>query len=196
MFNAHLGLRANSEIIGCVTQQECSLISGRAGFYEYAHMCVLRFRGPVCLCCLCGESMFPCGQQPLQLPLSSLAAFHEGLPIPVCCHHPPHPCWNNCVSRCFNYRIPRLPGKHRLIHLSLHYHYILPCEHRPTTQPSFCTLSFYISDIHISIYLSISLFIHLYDSFLHPFNNLFISASPFHVSIQVSIMNPTIHPSV
>lgn len=62
---------------------------------------VLSPRGPVCLCCLCGESVFSGGQWRLQLPLPSHTALHEGLPLPVCCHHPLHPHWNNWVILSF-----------------------------------------------------------------------------------------------
>lgn len=69
------------------------------------HDCVfvLSPRGPVRLCCLCRESMFPGGQWRLQLPLPSHTALHEGLPLPVCCHHPLHSRWNNWVILLLSY---------------------------------------------------------------------------------------------
>ena len=58
----------------------------------------LSARGPVCLCRLCGGAVFSCGQWCLQLSLPSHPAPHEGLPLPLRCHPPPHPSRDHGVS--------------------------------------------------------------------------------------------------
>lgn len=89
-------------------KQQCSLIwsicplllGGTACVPAHCiHNCVfvVSSRCPVCLCCLCGEPMFSGGKWCLQLALPSHPALHEGLSLPLCCHHPPHPSWNNWV---------------------------------------------------------------------------------------------------
>lgn len=107
-----------------------------SGFYKC--VCLVP-RGPVCLCRLCGELMLPRRQQHLQLPLSSLATFHEGLSILVCCLHSLHPCWNNWVSLLFSTCLSALLSnqlKRPLIGPSIYLFIIQPFLMHPSSHSS------------------------------------------------------------
>lgn len=48
----------------------------------------LLYRGFICICGLCGGTLFPGVERSLQLPLPCYPAHHEGLSIPLWCHSP------------------------------------------------------------------------------------------------------------
>lgn len=56
----------------------------------------LLYRGFICICGLCGGTLFPGVERSLQLPLPCYPAHHEGLSIPLWCHSPLN-------SRCYHW---------------------------------------------------------------------------------------------
>lgn len=81
----------SSHSIKLVFQLQCCLTTGK-------YIIIFAPRCLVFHCWLCWDLELPGGQRHLQFHLLRHAALHEGLHLCVCCHPPPYPWCNNCVS--------------------------------------------------------------------------------------------------
>ena len=81
-----------SSMFLCLTLYSCMVFKRQVWPSTFGSRC------PVCLGCLCGGLVFSGGKRPLQFHLPSHAAPPQGLPLPLRCHPPPHPCWNHRVG--------------------------------------------------------------------------------------------------